>query len=286
MLKVFFSEAIIADHHGDSLEVLFLLDKIIELLNAAEELGDMTEDDQIEFNRFEKTLIHSYQNNFNTVDKTSAPIATASLKEELSKYLTPIEIEINGSSFKVIDDREGHIPLVINPRVERAISYFQNRARDSFEKWLTRYPYYYPMIKEILDSHELPEELIYHSMVESGLNPRAYSRAKAVGMWQFIFSTAKIYGLDRDWWVDERRDPEKATNAAAKYLKDLYLEFDDWYLALAAYNAGAGRINRAIRIHQTRDFWALNTLPKETKNHVPTVLATAIIAKKSKEIWF
>ncbi len=284
--KSFFSESIIADHHGDSLEVLFLLDKIIELLNAAEELGDMTEDDQIEFNRFEKTLIHSYQNNFNTVDKTSAPIATASLKEELSKYLTPIEIEINGSSFKVIDDREGHIPLVINPRVERAISYFQNRARDSFEKWLTRYPYYYPMIKEILDSHELPEELIYHSMVESGLNPRAYSRAKAVGMWQFIFSTAKIYGLDRDWWVDERRDPEKATNAAAKYLKDLYLEFDDWYLALAAYNAGAGRINRAIRIHQTRDFWALNTLPKETKNHVPTVLATAIIAKNPKKYGF
>ena len=123
-------------------------------------------------------------------------------------------------------------------------------------------------------------------MVESGLNPRAYSRAKAVGMWQFIFSTAKIYGLDRDWWVDERRDPEKATDAAAKYLKDLYLEIDDWYLALAAYNAGAGRINRAIRIHQTRDFWALNTLPKETKNHVPTVLATAIIAKNPTQYGF
>ena len=276
--KSFFSEAIIADHHGDSLEVLFLLDKIIELLNAAEQLGDMTDDDQIEFNRFENTLIYSYQNNFSTVDKKSAPIATASLREELSEYLTPIEIEINGSSFKVIDDREGHIPLVINSRVERAISFFQNRARDSFERWLSRYPYYYPMIKEILDKHELPEELIYHSMVESGLNPRAYSTAKAVGMWQFIFSTAKIYGLKRDWWVDERRDPEKATDAAAKYLKDLYLEFDDWYLALAAYNAGAGRINRAIRVHQTRDFWALTTLPKETKNHVPTVLATAIIA--------
>jgi len=284
--KSFFSEAIIADHHGDSLEVLFLLDKIIELLNAAEQLGDMMDDDQIEFNRFENTLIYSYQNNFSTVDKKSAPIATASLREELSKYLTPIEIEINGSSFKIIDDRDGHIPLVINLRVERAISFFQNRGRDSFERWLNRYPYYYPMIKEILDKHELPEELIFHSMVESGLNPRAYSSAKAVGMWQFIFSTAKIYGLERDWWVDERRDPEKSTDAAAKYLKDLYLEFDDWYLALAAYNAGAGRINRAIRIHQTRDFWALNTLPKETKNHVPTVLATAIIATNPDQYGF
>ena len=100
------------------------------------------------FNEFSKEewVDYGYQNNFNTVDKTSAPIATASLREELSKYLTPIEIEINGSSFKVIDDREGHIPLVINSRVERAISFFQNRARDSFERWLTRYPYYLSLI--------------------------------------------------------------------------------------------------------------------------------------------
>ena len=284
--KSLFSEAIIADHHGDSLEVLYVLDKIVELLTEAEQLGDMSEDDQEEFSRFEETLIHTYQNNFITIDETSASIATASLKEELSRYLDPIEIEINGASFKVIDDREGHMPLVMNSRVERAISFFQTDGRQSFERWLARYPVYESVIKEILDKNELPEELIYHAMVESGLNPRAYSRAHAAGMWQFINSTAKIYGLDRTWWVDERRDPIRATDAAAKYLKDLYIEFDDWYLALAAYNAGAGRINRAIRLHQTRDFWSLNSLPKETKNHVPTVLATAIIATDPLEYGF
>ena len=221
--KSLFSEAIIADHHGDSLEVLYVLDKIVELLTEAEQLGDMSEDDQEEYSRFEETLIHTYQNNFITIDETSSSIATASLKEELSRYLDPIEIEINGASFKVIDDREGHMPLVMNSRVERAISFFQTDGRQSFERWLERYPFYESVIKEILDKHELPEELIYHAMVESGLNPKAYSRAHAVGMWQFIGSTAKIYGLDRTWWVDQRRDPIRATNAAAEYFKDLYI---------------------------------------------------------------
>ncbi len=284
--KSFFSEAIIADHHGDSLEVLYLLDKIVELLNGAEQLGEMSDDDQEEFSRFEETLIHTYQNNFITIDRTSASIATASLKEELSRYLEPIEIKINGSSFKVVDDREGHMPLVMNSRVERAIKFFETEGRQAFERWLSRYPIYEPIIKGILSKHELPEELIYHAMVESGLNNRAYSKAQAVGIWQFIGSTAKLYGLNRTWWIDERRDPIKSTNAAASYLKDLYIEFDDWYLALAAYNAGAGRINRAIRLHQTRDFWSLSSLPKETKNHVPTVLATAIIARSPEKYSF
>lgn len=284
--KSLFSEAIIADHHGDSLEVLYLLDKIVELLTEAEQLGDMSEDDREEFSRFEETLIHTYQNNFITVDRTNAPMATASLKEELSRYLEPIEIEINGSSFKVIDDREGHMPLVMNSRVERAVKFFQTDGRRDFERWLSRYPVYGPVILEVLREHELPEELLSHAMVESGLNPRAYSRAHAVGMWQFVSSTAKLYGLDRTWWVDQRRDPIRSTIAAAKYLKDLYIEFDDWYLSLAAYNAGAGRINRAIRLHQTRDFWSLNSLPRETKNHVPTVLATAIIVREPSQYGF
>ena len=284
--KSFFSEAIIADHHGDSLEVLYLLDKIVELLTGAEQLGEMSEDDREEFNRFEETMIYTYQNNLITVDRTVAPIATASLKEELSRYLEPIQIEINGSSFKVIDDREGHMPLVMNSRVEQAIKFFETQGRQDFERWLSRFPYYAPVIQKVMEEHELPEELIFHAMVESGLNPRAYSRAHAVGMWQFISSTAKLYGLNRTWWVDERRDPIRATVAAAKYLKDLYLEFDDWYLALAAYNAGAGRVNRAIRLHQSSDFWSLSSLPRETRNHVPTVLATAIISRSPEEYGF
>ena len=284
--KSLFAEAVIADHYGDTLEVIFLIDKIVELMEEAEQLGEMSDEDREEYGRFEGTLLHNYEHYFKTVNMVETPIAIASLKEEMSEFLESIKIEINGSKFTVIDDREGHIPLVLNKRVERAIKFFQTQGRSNFEQWLSRYPVYSDLILKILRENELPDELIFHSMVESGLNPRAYSRAHAAGLWQFISSTAKLYGLSRTWWVDERRDPIKSTKAAADHLKDLYIEFDDWYLALAAYNAGAARINRAIRLHQTRDFWQLNSLPRETRNHVPTFLATAIIAQKMVEYGF
>ena len=285
-VKSLYAEAMIADQHGDSLEVIYLIEKIVEMLTEAEQLGEMSEDDQEEYDRFEETLLFSYENHFITVDKTETPIAMASLKEELSQYLRPLEIEVNGSTFQVIDDRDGHIPLVLNSRVERAIKFFQTRGKPSFDDWLARFPVYKDLITGILDENELPEELIYHAMVESGLNPRAYSRAHAVGMWQFISSTAKLYGLERTWWIDERRDPVKSTESAAKYLKDLFIEFDDWYLALAAYNAGSARVHRAIRLHQTQDFWRLNSLPRETRNHVPTFLATAILTRNPEQYGF
>lgn len=285
-VKSLYAEAMIADQHGDSLEVIYLIEKIVELLTDAEQIGEMSEDDQEEYDRFEATLLYSYENHFITVDKTETPIAMASLKEELSQYLQPLEIEVNGSTFQVIDDRDGHIPLVLNSKVEGAIKFFQTRGKSSFENWLGRFPVYKDLILEILQENELPEELIYHAMVESGLNPKAYSRAHAAGMWQFISSTAKLYGLNRTWWIDERRDPVKSTEAAAKYMKDLFIEFDDWYLALAAYNAGAARVNRAIRLHQTQDFWQLHSLPRETRNHIPTFLATAILTRDPEKYGF
>ena len=125
----------------------------------------------------------------------------------------------------------------------------------------------------------MPEELMYLAMIESGLNPKAYSKAKASGMWQFIYSTGKTYGLNRDWYRDERRDPVKATHAACKYLKDLYTLFDNWYLTLAAYNCGEGRVLRASKLHQTYDFWQMHSLPRETRNYIPYFLSAAIIAR-------
>ena len=125
----------------------------------------------------------------------------------------------------------------------------------------------------------MPEELMILAMIESGLNPKAYSRANASGMWQFIYSTGKSYGLKRDWYVDERRDFIKSTHAACEYLKDLNDQFDNWYLALAAYNCGAGRVSRASRLHQTYDFWQMHSLPRESRNYIPYYLAAAIIAK-------
>ena len=159
------------------------------------------------------------------------------------------------------------------------MTYFQTKGKRQFEIWLDRLDVYGPMLSSIIEECNLPPELLYLAMIESGLNPKAHSKAAANGMWQFIYSTGKTYGLNRTWYVDERRDPEKATRAACAYLTDLYNEFDNWYLALAAYNAGEGRIRRATKLHQTSDFWQLHSLPRETRNYMPYFLAASIIAK-------
>jgi membrane-bound lytic murein transglycosylase D len=115
-------------------------------------------------------------------------------------------------------------------------------------------------------------------MIESGLNPKAYSYAHASGVWQFISSTAKIYGLKKNWWVDERRDFEKSTRAAAHLLKNLYKEFDDWYLAFAAYNCGSSRVKKTIKRQGTNDYWKLTRLPPQTRNYVPNIMAAIFIS--------
>lgn len=181
-------------------------------------------------------------------------------------------------------------PIVVNPLVEQYLVYFQTRGRKWYATWLARSSRYLPMMKEVFRENGLPEDLTYLAMIESGFSTRAWSRARASGPWQFMKATGSRYGLDDDWWVDERRDPELATRAAAAHLKDLYEEFGDWYLAAAAYNAGAGKINRAIDKYGTRDFWGLvaagRYLKPETKHYVPKLIAAAIIAKHPEEFGF
>jgi membrane-bound lytic murein transglycosylase D len=180
------------------------------------------------------------------------------------------------------DIRQFDIPVVFNDAVQYFVKYFTTEKRKVFANWLKRSRRYVPMIKDILRDHGLPEDLAYVAMIESGFNPKAYSSAKACGPWQFIYETGGRYGLHVDHWVDERRDPEKSTVAAALYLKDLFDQFGCWYLAAAGYNAGEKRIERAIERHQTDDFWELskyNTLPRETREYIPRLLAAAIIAK-------
>ena len=277
-VKVLLTDAIIADSQGDTLEVIYNLDRIYELLSEADQLGEKTVEDEEEFERFESALLNVVTQRLFTLEINMGSIAAVDSKRSVEELMEPMEVEMGASKFIVIDDRDGHIPLVRNKSVDQFISYFQNKGRRQFEIWLDRYFQYGPMLKKILNEYELPEELAYLAMIESGLNPKAYSRAKATGMWQFMYSTGKKYGLQRNWYIDERRDPEKATHAAAKFLLDLYKEFDHWYLALAAYNGGPGRVHRATRLHQTSDFWQLHSLPRETRNYIPYYLAAAIIA--------
>ncbi len=174
------------------------------------------------------------------------------------------------------------IPVVYNDQVKKWISYFLNRGRPFFERYAERAGRYAPILGAILEEHGLPRDLIFLAMAESGFNNKAKSWAKAVGPWQFMPYTGKMYGLDQDWYRDERRDPIKATVAASRYLTKLYDDFGSWELAAAGYNAGEGKISRAIRKYNTDEFWGLTKgryLKDETKNYVPKIMALAIIGK-------
>ncbi len=185
--------------------------------------------------------------------------------------------------------QEFDIPIVINAQVEQFIQYFQTTARKAFSNWLARSEKYIPFMRNHLKENGLPEDLVYMALIESGFNPYAYSRSKASGPWQFIYLTGKRYGLRSNWWIDERRDPEKSTIAAAKYLKDLYDMFECWYLAAAGYNAGEGKIATAMKRYRTEDFWELTKyryLKQETKDYVPQMIAAALIAKDPEKYGF
>lgn len=168
-----------------------------------------------------------------------------------------------------------------NKAVEGSLQFFSKKIKENFNTVLSRSGRYISVMANIFKEKDLPQELIFLPLIESGFNMYAYSPKRAAGLWQFIASTAKRYGLKIDWWVDERRDPIKATAAAAKYLSDLYNIFGSWSLALAAYNAGEGKILRALNKTKVDDFWALrNTryIKKETKNYVPFYIAASAIA--------
>jgi|LGVF01.2.fsa_nt_gb membrane-bound lytic murein transglycosylase D len=176
-------------------------------------------------------------------------------------------------------------PVIENDQVRYLIKHYTtNGGRRTFTRWLERSGRYLPLMREIFAAQGLPRDLATLAMVESGFNSNAHSWANAVGYWQFIGSTGKMYGLDNGWWYDERRDVEKATLAAAQYLKDLHKRFDgNWYLAVAAYNAGPGKMSRAIKRYHTTDFWELchgDYLKAETKNYVPKLLAALLISKQ------
>jgi membrane-bound lytic murein transglycosylase D len=182
-----------------------------------------------------------------------------------------------------------NIPVVIDQTVQSHIRFFNTSIRNRFEQWLLRFSRYRPLVENIFAEFDLPSDLVNLSLVESGFNPYAYSRAKATGPWQFMKGTGLLYGLRIDHYVDERRDPIKSTVAAARYLRDLYDLFGAWPLAMAAYNAGEGKVLRALHKAQAESFSEISRtklIRLETKQYVPRIMAATIIAKNPDQYGF
>jgi membrane-bound lytic murein transglycosylase D len=206
--------------------------------------------------------------------KSGIPNCDPSLEEELKNWEHQVKFDV---------------PIQMNKQVRAYLVYFSTERHEIISTYLARSTCYLPMIKGIFEEYGLPEDLAYLAMIESGFNNKATSPAAACGMWQFIRGTGLRYGLTIDSYVDERRNPEKATRAAAKYLLDLYKQFGSWYLAAASYNCGEARVQRELDQSNHKNFWELSAnmcLPTETKNYVPQMIAATIIAKNPEKFGF
>jgi hypothetical protein len=206
--------------------------------------------------------------------KSGVPGWDPSLEQELKNWEHQVKFDV---------------PIQMNKQVRAYLVYFSTERKAVITRYLARSTRYLPLIKEVFQEAGLPEDLAYLAMIESGFNNKAYSPAAASGMWQFIKGTGLRYGLAIDGYVDERRDPEKSTRAAAQYLLDLYKQFGSWYLAAASYNCGEGRVQRELNQSNHKNFWELSAnqcLPTETKNYVPQMIAATIIAKNPEKFGF
>jgi membrane-bound lytic murein transglycosylase D len=229
----------------------------------------------------------------NELEAQTQPVDEVFTPVEYLDLVPPIDVTVDTSIIEETVDENGlpksDFPLVLNPTVEKFVASMSSEGEyhQRINLGLTRAGVYLPMIRTVFEASGLPLDLSYLPLIESAFSIRAYSRARAHGMWQFISATGRHYGLEIGSLVDERRDPVRSTEAAAAYLSDLYGEFNDWYLALAAYNSGAGNVRRAIRKSNSRDFWTLRRyLPRETRNYVPAFIASVIIAKNPEAFGF
>ena len=215
-------------------------------------------------------------------DSLPEEISVAALQKQLARSLDSIKVPASDSMFmhKIISREKStfNFPIVWNDRVYKALYFLGHGKKGPLDKWISRAYYYLPEIKKMFADSGLPTDLSYLPLIESGFNPLAYSRKHAAGIWQFIASTGSTYGMRKDGWIDERRDFLKSTQGAASYLKKLYNQFNDWQIALAAYNCGENGMASAVNRAFSKNFWQLR-VPRETKNYIPEFIAALIIAK-------
>jgi membrane-bound lytic murein transglycosylase D len=222
---------------------------------------------------------------------TEQQVEPASIDEvgDIAVAEGPPSEETRRTTQEAVREETNDVSIELNDAVLGCIELYQGRLRDWFTAALARGGRYLPTIRQVFREEGIPQDLAYVALVESAFKPHAYSRAKARGVWQFISATGRRYGLDQDWWVDERSNPEKATRAAARYLKDLYQMFGDWSLALAGYNAGEQKVLRGLDRYGVSDYWSLSrtsALRRETKNYVPMIHAAIVVAKAPEKYGF
>tara|TARA_B100001115_G_scaffold182585_1_gene179146 strand:+ start:491 stop:2386 length:1896 start_codon:yes stop_codon:yes gene_type:complete len=295
--KLTFADAITYDIALDTTEAEV---QFLSLFSSFEFLDSLSLDDEykrIEYNMILNASIDYYQNKSVSINRLESPLSMALFKEKLQAYFYKQELEDVEFVDETVEFIDGHIPITFNSKVATNVKYFSsNGAKKGVQMWLNRINKFKKIMLPILEEEGVPPEIFYISVIESGLNPVALSYAQALGPWQFIASTGKVYGLEKNWFIDERMDFVKSTYAAARYLKDLKAIFDkvnpedlngeNWYLAFAAYNCGAGRVLKEIKRSNSTNFWDLNRLPGQTRNYVPKILAIFLINKNPEKYGF
>ena len=295
--KLTFADAIIYDITLDTIETQIHFQSLFESFEFLDSLSLSDEYKRIEYNLILNASIDYYQNKSLTTNKLESPLSMALFKEKLDNFIYKQQLEEVEFVDETIEFIPGHIPITFNSKVYKNVKYFSSPAgKKGVQLWLNRSQKFKNIILPILEKENVPPEIFYLCVIESGLNPLALSYAQASGPWQFISSTGKVYGLQKNWYIDERRDFVKSTHAAAQYLKDLKNIFDkenpenkngeNWYLAFAAYNCGASRVLKEMKRSNSNNFWDLNRLPGQTRNYVPKILAIFLISKNPEKYGF